>query len=314
MPLTSSQSVANANPLAVDLQTLGQLVRNRRVSCELSVLDAADSIGISQGVLTRIENGKSVGTERLFKVMTGFGLAMLVMPRIDVEGALQAVGHTVNWHDVMERLSPRREQPKLVPLVMDNPTPTLFVDFDGTLHVGNAYLGEDGDITLDTGRPLLEFAPLLLELLAPYPRVKIVLTTSWARRLPAERVIAYLPPELRPRVGGTTSSIKPRRSYVLDGTERTDVIRSYAYGKRLKHWLAIDDAVRGVERFEHVPGELVDHFLLLNPSKGISDDDALRRISQWLSDVHIEAELEPGSEEKQLWSAKDSKRGSHDAS
>ncbi|WP_429571320.1 hypothetical protein [Paraburkholderia sp. UCT70] len=43
----------------------------------------------------------------------------------------------------------------------------------------------------------------------------------------------YLPLDLRSRVVGTTSSIKPRRSYVLEGTERTDVIRTYAYGKRL---------------------------------------------------------------------------------
>jgi hypothetical protein len=193
-------------------------------------------------------------------------------------------------------------------LVPDNTTPTLFIDFDGTLHVGNAYIDETDEITLDTGRPLLEFAPLLAELLAPYPDVQIVLSTSWARRLPEERVIAYLPPELRPRVVGTTSSIKPRRSYVLDGTERTHVIASYAYGKRLKHWLAIDDAVFGAERFGRQPGELVDHFLLLDSSKGICDDDALGRIARWLSDVHLEMRLEHGNEEKKLTDAEDSKQ------
>ncbi|ALX11990.1 hypothetical protein P350_10765 [Burkholderia cepacia JBK9] len=87
---------------------------------------------------------------------------------------------------------------------------------------------------LDTGRPLLEFAPLLAELLAPYPDVEIVLTTSWASRLPDERVISYLPPELRPRVVGPTRSTKPWRSYVHDGTERMHVITSYAYGRPLR--------------------------------------------------------------------------------
>lgn len=157
---------------------------------------------------------------------------------------------------------------------------------DGTLHVGNAYIGDDDEIALDTGRPLLEFAPILVELLKPYPAVKIVLTTSWARRLPEERVIAFLPPELQPRVVGTTSDIKPRQSYVLDGTERTYVITSYVYGERLKHWLAIDDAVFGAERFGREPGELADHFLLLDPARGISEENVRRRINEWLTKTH----------------------------
>ncbi|WP_331692596.1 hypothetical protein [Pandoraea sputorum] len=45
----------------------------------------------------------------------------------------------------------------------------MFVDFDGTLHIGNAYIDDGGDITLDTGHPSLYFAPLLVELLMPSP-------------------------------------------------------------------------------------------------------------------------------------------------
>ncbi|WP_231949997.1 HAD domain-containing protein [Paraburkholderia caribensis] len=232
----------------------------------------------------------SVETEALFKVLAGFGLEMLVMSRDEATDALQAVGHTVSWLDVMERRAPKRaHRGPIAPvqLILDHSTPTLFVDFDGTLHVGNAYIDENNDISLDTGRPLLEFAPLLVELLAPYPEVEIVLTTSWARRLPDERVIAYLPPELRPRVIGTTSNIKPRRSYVLDGTERTHIITSYAYGKRLKHWLAIDDAVFGAERFGRERGELVDHFLLLDPMRGINNESVLQRIRTWLIECKL---------------------------
>ncbi|NPT67366.1 hypothetical protein GS910_24495 [Paraburkholderia sp. RL16-012-BIC-B] len=211
---------------------------------------------------------------------------MLIMQRDDASDVLAAVGHTVNWYEVMERRYPSRERPVPAPLVLDCTTPTLFVDFDGTLHVGHAYIGVDDAITLDSGRPLLEFAPLLAELLEPYPDVKIVLTTSWVRRLPVERVIEYLPPELRRRVVGTTRDIKPRFSYVLDGTERTYVVSSYAYGKRLRHWLAIDDAVFGAAQFGREPGELVDHFLLLDSSRGISDSNALQRIALWLTEVH----------------------------
>lgn len=286
MNLASSPPPSSLNPLASNLQTLGRLIRSCRQQCELNLLDAADYLYVDVAELSRIEDGLSVGTDTLFKVLAGFGREMLIMQRDDASDALAAVGHTVNWYEVMEQRYPSRQRPAPAPFVLDCTTPTLFVDFDGTLHVGNAYIGEDEEITLDTGRPLLEFAPLLAELLEPYPDVEIVLTTSWARRVPEERVIEYLPAELRRRVVGTTRDIKPRRSYVLDGTERTDIIRSYAYGKRLKHWLAIDDAVFGAERFGREPGELVEHFLLLNPSSGISDSNALAHIAKWLTEVH----------------------------
>ncbi|CAD6529263.1 hypothetical protein LMG27952_02280 [Paraburkholderia hiiakae] len=297
MPSASSTPNSALIPHAADLCALGGLVREFRLRCELSLLDAADNLYVDAADLSRIEDGLSVGTDILFLVLAGFGLEMLIMKRDDASVALEAIGHSVDWYKVMEHRSPRRDPPVPARLVMDNMTPTLFVDFDGTLHAGNAYIGEDDEITLDTGRPLLEFAPLLVELLAPYPDVEIVLTTSWGRRLSVERVIAYLPPELRPRVVGTTSSIKPRRSYVLDGTERTHVIASYVYGKRLKHWLAIDDAVFGAERFGQEPGELVGHFLLLDPTRGISDENAQQRIRQWLADVHHKhiARMEPRS-------------------
>ncbi|RIV38819.1 hypothetical protein [Burkholderia pseudomallei] len=86
---------------------------------------------------------------------------------------------------------------------MNNLAPTLFVDFDGTLHVGNTYIGEDDEVTLDTGRLLLEFVPLLAELLTTYPDMEIVLTTSCepiARRVhhqlsAAQIVSAYSRPD-----------------------------------------------------------------------------------------------------------------------
>ena len=163
-----------------------------------------------------------------------------------------------------------------------NTTPTLFLDFDGTLHVGRAAMGEDGNISLDTGRPLFEFAPLLIEQLEPYPAVRVVLTTSWLMTLPPEDVIALMPSDLARRVVGTTRHIKPRLSYLLNRTDRTDVISRYAIGMQLKHWLAVDNAVFGTEQLGHTRGELVEHFLLLHPARGLSDEHALRRIGEWL--------------------------------
>ena len=102
-------------------------------------------------------------------------------------------------------------------------TQTLFIDFDGTLHIGRGIRDVDGRVTLDSGRPLFEYAPLLIEMLVPYPDVQIVLTTSWLDTLPAETVIGYLPSKLARRVVDTTKGRKARVSYMLNGSGRTDI-------------------------------------------------------------------------------------------
>jgi len=286
MPVSSSAQNISTIPLAFNLQALGTLVKDTRLRCELNVHDAADSVGVSSGVLTRIENGDAVGTERLLKVLTGFGLAMLVMPTRDADVALEALGHSVNWYDVAVKQPPSATSDTKTNFFLDRTTPTLFVDYDGTLHAGHGLIDEAGQITLDTGRPLFEFVQLLVDLLAPFPSVEIVLTTSWLQKLPEDKVIAYLPAELARRVVGTTQGRKARFSYLREGTGRTDIITCYAYGKRLKNWLAIDDSVYGADHFGQEPGELVRNFVLLDSMRGIGDEGAQKRIRKWLTEVH----------------------------
>jgi hypothetical protein len=169
-------------------------------------------------------------------------------------------------------------------------SPTLFIDYDGTLHIGHAVVDADGQVTLDSGRPLLEFAPLLVEMLKPYPAVQIVLTTTWLQTLSAEKVISYLPPGLARRVVDTTRGRKARLSYMLNGSGRTDIISCYAFGKGLKQWLAIDDSVYGAYHFGREPGELVRNFLLLDSTRGIGDEDAQQHIRDWLTEVHKDSD------------------------
>ncbi|MGA7779103.1 MAG: HAD domain-containing protein [Paraburkholderia sp.] len=285
MITAKTQADGEANPLAISLEMLGHLIRDSRICAELDLIDAADLIGVSAGVLARIESGKSVGTDRLFKVLTGFGLALLVTRKGDAEVALRALGHTANWPDIKASQPRARERDWTSALVLDNNTPTLFVDYDGTLHAGHALIDETGHVTLDTGRPLFEFAPLLVEMLAPHPSVEIVLTTSWLHTLPEDKVIAYLPPELAQRVVDTTQHIPPRFSYLQNGSGRTDVITCYAFGKRLNNWLAIDDSVFDAFHFGREPGELVKNFLLLDSASGITDEEAQRRIREWLAET-----------------------------
>ncbi|MCS3390363.1 HAD domain-containing protein [Burkholderia thailandensis] len=175
---------------------------------------------------------------------------------------------------------------KVPALILDNLTPTLFVDYDGTLHRGHALLDASGNITLDTGNPLFEFVPQLERLLNPYPRVEIVLTTSWLDTLPFEKVVSYLPPVLAKRVVGTTRGIKPRFGYLQDGSARTYIIRSYVFAHRLKNWLAIDDSVFGAYHLNTDVLRLEPHLVLLDPRQGISSPESQRRIGDWLVEVH----------------------------
>jgi HAD domain in Swiss Army Knife RNA repair proteins len=170
-------------------------------------------------------------------------------------------------------------------LALDQPTPTLFVDYDGTLHRGRGLLDEQGNISLDTNEPPFEFAPLLSSMLEPYPNVEIVLTTSWLDRLPLEQVVSYLPPSLAKRVVGTTHGIKSRFSYLKDGTSRTYVIRSYVFGKRLSNWLALDDSVYGGRQHSTDFLDLFKHLVLLDLERGIGDAVAQQRIEEWLAGV-----------------------------
>lgn len=171
-------------------------------------------------------------------------------------------------------------------LVLDQPIPTLFVDYDGTLHRGHAVLDADGNVLLDSGQPLFEYAPLLAEMLEPYPDVQIVLTTSWLDTLPLDQVVSYLPAALARRVVGTTCGIKARFGYLMDGSARTYIIRSYVFAKRLKNWLAIDDSVFGAFHLSTDFLDLSSHLVLLDAQRGIGDAQVQQRIREWLVEAH----------------------------
>jgi transcriptional regulator with XRE-family HTH domain len=90
-------------PLARDPAALGRLVRNRRAQSGLRIDDAADMLGVSKDVLSRLENGRSIGLDKLFKVLGGLGLNMLVVTNqqsgavldtLDTPGSADAAGET----------------------------------------------------------------------------------------------------------------------------------------------------------------------------------------------------------------------------
>jgi hypothetical protein len=166
---------------------------------------------------------------------------------------------------------------KYRPLVFDPYAPALYLDFDGTLHGGPALIDEAGHAFLESGGALLEHATLLVNLLAPHSNVQIILSTSWLKSMPSERVIEYLPCGLRHRVVGDTNRVVPRFGEVRNGTARTNVILRHARAAGLTTWLALDDAAFGI------PREFERHFVRLESARGISCPDALQQIRDWLS-------------------------------
>ncbi|WP_332309122.1 helix-turn-helix domain-containing protein [Candidatus Burkholderia verschuerenii] len=82
----------NTSPLASDLTALGLLVRNRRHEQSMRIDNAAALLGVSTSVLSRLENGNPVGSDRLLRVLDGLGLSLLVVARADSGKLLRALG------------------------------------------------------------------------------------------------------------------------------------------------------------------------------------------------------------------------------
>lgn len=78
MPRILDTPGARPSPLVANLSELGGLVRQRRLELRLRIDDAARGCGVAVNVLSRLENGNSIGADRLLKVLSGLGLAMIV--------------------------------------------------------------------------------------------------------------------------------------------------------------------------------------------------------------------------------------------
>lgn len=131
----------------------------------------------------------------------------------------------------------------------------LFLDYDGVLHPDAAYL-VNGRPELHADGELFMWAPILREILQPYPDLRIVLSTSWVRVLGFGRARGYLPPELSSRViGGTWHSAMRRHSEASHRVDegwfttmsRYEQIARYVAraGPRAANWLAVDDDADG---------------------------------------------------------------------
>lgn len=122
----------------------------------------------------------------------------------------------------------------------------LYLDFDGVLHPEDVRVSRRSGpyVHSPSGRELFEHADLLVAMLEPYPRLKVVLSTSWAQHYGVRRAAARLPEALRERcIGGTVHS-SVRRGRYAEIPRGRQVLNDVARRKP-SQWLAIDDTDEG---------------------------------------------------------------------
>ncbi|GAB3630224.1 HAD domain-containing protein [Pandoraea terrae] len=155
----------------------------------------------------------------------------------------------------------------------------LFLDYDNTLHRSDAYLTEQGVVASSRGVELFEFAPLLEQMLRPYPDVSIVLSTDWVGAIGFEPARDALPSvSLRERVIAATYDAAGTSVDRFSSMTRGGQVLRFVARYRVKSWLAIDDRLDG---FAHC----VERLVHCQPGVGLGDrdvQDMLARKLRWM--------------------------------
>lgn len=121
----------------------------------------------------------------------------------------------------------------------------LYLDFDGVLHHEDVWWHPRRGAYIHTpGYRLFEHMHLLEEALAPFPQVRIVLSTSWVRVRRYSRAVERLSPVLRERVVGATFHTRMNRSD-FEALPRGVQILNDVVRRNPIHWLALDDDAEG---------------------------------------------------------------------
>lgn len=146
----------------------------------------------------------------------------------------------------------------------------LYLDFDGVLHHESVVRSPRGRVYLGApdGYSLFQHVGLLEDILAPYPELRIVLSTSWVRVLRFSRALKRLPLSLQARVIGATYHTEmhegafahlPRAQQILDDVER----------RQPWDWLALDD------EYCDWPSAHRERLVRTDPHEGISAPEVL---------------------------------------
>jgi hypothetical protein len=118
----------------------------------------------------------------------------------------------------------------------------LYLDFDGVLHHENVNFNPKRGIYLGApGCTFFEWMPILERLLAPHPRVQIVLATAWVQRRSFAFAKKQLSPALQARVIGATYHQRGMREDEFLNLSRGAQIANDVYRRSPASWFALDD-------------------------------------------------------------------------
>jgi hypothetical protein len=157
----------------------------------------------------------------------------------------------------------------------------LYLDFDGVLHHHNAKdaPGSGPFLAAPPRYTLFQHAPLLEQLLEPYPHVQIVLSTTWAYRYGTGIAASRLPPRLRERVVGSTFSACIRHLDDFACMARGLQVAGDAANRKPGDWLALDDDTEGW------PKEHLHRLVKTHPYEGISPPRVQRKLAKKLAEL-----------------------------
>nr|WP_315593680.1 HAD domain-containing protein [uncultured Cupriavidus sp.] len=154
------------------------------------------------------------------------------------------------------------------------PLQVLYLDFDGVLHPDSAYRTRSGiELLHHPGHSLFEHVPLLDEMLAPYPDVKIVLSTSWLLiKGGYDHAEARLSPTLQERcIGGTFHRREMRKAW-FQSKSRPEQVLLDVHRRNPVAWVAVDDCPEGW------PDWTSDHVVRTNSIFGIAASAVLQEL------------------------------------
>jgi len=153
----------------------------------------------------------------------------------------------------------------------------VMLDFDGVLHDDQVYWHPKRGIYVGTpGRALFEWMPVLEDLLAPYPDVKIVLSTSWVRVKSFDFAKKQLSRSLQNRVIGATFHRRHMRKDEFAALPRGVQIARDIARRKPQEWFAIDDEHEGW------PEQFLYNYIRTDPAKGISEKSVQSAIRERL--------------------------------
>jgi HAD domain in Swiss Army Knife RNA repair proteins len=124
------------------------------------------------------------------------------------------------------------------------------------------------------GHTLFERAQLLVSVLAPYPDVKIVLSTSWAQHRSYSKAAKRLPAELQARlIGATFRDGHMSRDNWLALSRGAQVLGDVGR-RRPAHWVALDDDD------DDWPEKHLDNLVETDPMLGLARHGAVEELQQ----------------------------------